>query len=282
MSPCVRPNSILFVPFAAQTSNLTPTLISSVPGIVPFHPIDTLKSRMQTRALESSSSSFQMLRTMIAKEGALSLYRGVASPMIGYGAINGSVFYARSLTRDSLLDYNARVNRGPLTFAQECLVGASAGFFSSFIRCPVERVKTYMQVRNSNKYLAPYRSSLKCGVALVKKHGVRTGLYAGLSATILREIPQYITYFLGYDYATKFLKSTNGLGVIPDRLTPAIAGGLAGSMVWVPPFYTIDVIKVRHGTRWERGILEKKEGCAKNGEEELWERDEERCVGQAV
>jgi hypothetical protein len=28
------------------------------------------------------------------------------------------------------------------------MVGASAGFWSSFVRCPMERIKNVMQVRN--------------------------------------------------------------------------------------------------------------------------------------
>jgi solute carrier family 25 carnitine/acylcarnitine transporter 20/29 len=34
-------------------------------------------------------------------------------------------------------------------------------------------------------------------------------------------------------------------GLVPANLVPAVAGGVAGSMVWVPPFYSIDVIKTR-------------------------------------
>jgi hypothetical protein len=49
-----------------------------------------------------------------------------------------------------------------------------------------------MQVRNSKQVLAPYSSSIVCGVSLVKKHGVLTGLYSGFGATVAREIPQYV------------------------------------------------------------------------------------------
>eukprot|EP00966_Prymnesium_polylepis_P189306 4385796-Prymnesium_polylepis.1 len=71
---------------------------------------------------------------MVRDEGAASLYRGAASPMAGYGLINGAVFYSRALTRRAL-GSDTRV----LTTLDECLVGASAGFWSSFVRCPVER-----------------------------------------------------------------------------------------------------------------------------------------------
>jgi hypothetical protein len=94
---------------------------------------------MQTRSAEVSGSTLRLAKTMIQREGLCSLYRGVMSPMLGYGLINGSVFFSRSLTKNALLKRN---QGGALSFAQECLVGASAGFWSSFVRCPVERVKT--------------------------------------------------------------------------------------------------------------------------------------------
>ena len=81
---------------------------------------------MQTRAFEYSNRPLSLLTSMVRREGLTSLYRGVASPMFGYGIINGSVFLSRGMTRDAILMGEER----KLTLMEEAAVGASAGFWS--------------------------------------------------------------------------------------------------------------------------------------------------------
>jgi len=57
---------------------------------------------------------------MVLNEGITSLYRGVLSPMVGYGLINGSVFLSRGVTRDALKKGD---QYRQLTFKEECIVG---------------------------------------------------------------------------------------------------------------------------------------------------------------
>ncbi len=220
---------------SSTSTELGAGIMAGVMSQAPYHPIDTIKSRAQTQV--GTKSPVSIFYSMVRNEGLLSLYRGAASPMAGYGLINGSVFYSRAVTRKALGgDYR------PLTVLDEIIVGASAGFWSSFVRCPVERVKSVMQVRTRDVIRAPYSSSLACAVGLTKKHGVSNGLYAGLGSTIAREVPQYIFYFLAYENTKAFLLEND---LASEAFAPAVAGGAAGAAVWVPPFYSIDVIKTR-------------------------------------
>ena len=96
-----------------------------------------------------------------------------------------------------------------------------------------------MQVRNSAGVRAPYSSSLSCAKALVRDLGFVKGLYTGFGSTVAREIPQYIFYFMAYDKSKELLEANReGLGV-SKHLVPVISGGVAGTMCWVPPFYSI-------------------------------------------
>ncbi|GMI03448.1 hypothetical protein TrLO_g6332 [Triparma laevis f. longispina] len=204
-------------------------------GIVPFYPLDTLKSRLQTTS--PSTPPLRILTNMIQQEGLTSLYRGCLSPMLGYGLINGSVFLSRSFTRNLIAPSNR-----PLTFPEEIIVGASAGFWSSFIRAPVERIKSVMQVKTLEGVNSPYSSSLSCARTLVKDLGVIKGLYKGFGSTVIREVPQYIFYFVGYDNLKRTLQTDTST---PSDLVPVIAGGVSGVLIWMPPFYSFDVIKTR-------------------------------------
>jgi solute carrier family 25 (mitochondrial carnitine/acylcarnitine transporter), member 20/29 len=59
---------------------------------------------------------------------------------------------------------------------------------------------------------------------------------------MLREIPQYVLYFVVYERSKEALISQK---ILTPGPASAVAGGLAGTMVWVPPFYSVDVIKTR-------------------------------------
>ncbi|GMH90242.1 hypothetical protein TrVE_jg4778 [Triparma verrucosa] len=222
-------------PHLAPHLELLAGTVAGTFGIVPFYPLDTLKSRLQTTS--PTTSPFRILKTMLQTEGPTSLYRGCLSPMLGYGLINGSVFLSRSSTRSLLLNGSPR----PLKMSEEILVGASSGFWSSFIRCPVERIKSVMQVKTLRNIESPYSSSLECGRILLKEHGVVRGLYKGFGSTVLREVPQYIFYFAAYDN----MKRKLGEEKINKDLVPVLAGGVSGVMIWCPPFYSFDVVKTR-------------------------------------
>lgn len=48
-------------------------------GVISGYPLDTLRIRQQCS--KNSGSAFGILREMVAKEGAASLYRGMAAPL---------------------------------------------------------------------------------------------------------------------------------------------------------------------------------------------------------
>ncbi len=109
----------------------------------------------------------------------------------------------------------------------------------SFARAPVERVKNVMQVRNSGGVHAPYTSSMACARALVRDLGFMKGLYTGFGSTVAREIPQYVFYFMAYDKSKELLEANHAALGISSHFVPVISGGIAGTMCWIPPFYSI-------------------------------------------
>jgi len=75
-----------------------------------------------------------------------------------------------------------------LAVAEMCCAGGVAGFAQSFVRGPVERVKTVMQTTKNPDGSSYYRSTLSCIKDLLKTQGLSGGLFRGLSATIAREV----------------------------------------------------------------------------------------------
>lgn len=77
---------------------------------------------------------------------------------------------------------------------------------------------------SSREFVAPKKMLSKIAVS----QGVR-GLFTGLYATILRDVPSFGVYFGLYEWCRDFSN-------------PLIAGGIAGAAAWAS-IYPIDVIK---------------------------------------
>ena len=104
------------------------------------------------------------------------------------------------------------------------------------------RIKSVMQVKTLEGVNSPYSSSLSCARTLVKDLGLIKGLYKGFGSTVIREVPQYVFYFVGYDNLKRTLQTDTST---PSDIVPIIAGGVSGVLIWMPPFYSFDVIKTR-------------------------------------
>jgi Mitochondrial carrier protein len=91
---------------------------------------------------------------------------------------------------------------------------------------------------------SPYSWSGSCAVDMVRSQGVK-GLFQGMGSVLLREVPQFAVYYPWYEYARR-----KGLeqGYFSPLVVQALAGGTAGVVQWLPPFYFFDVIKSRMQT----------------------------------
>ena len=220
-------------------------------GLVLAYPLDTVKVRMQTRPAGAYSGITDCLTTMARTEGLTSLYRGMLSPVIGYGLIKSTAFGSYNQCKTFLLSRQPHHStpshpHGDLSLLHLTLCGAYAGLVQTFIRCPVEQVKVVMQARNraGSTTAAPYTSTLACIRHVLSTEGVLKGFYRSFTPTLSREIPQYAIYYPTYELTRTFLlrdgQSLNDL----SPLYTALAGGCAGVAQWVPT-YALDVVKSR-------------------------------------
>ena len=76
---------------------------------------------------------------------------------------------------------------------------------------------------------------MTCAKYIFKKEGIK-GLYRGLTATALRDVPSYGVYFLAYE-------KLKNLSSNPQSISAQfIAGGLAGVIAWAS-CYPFDIVK---------------------------------------
>lgn len=62
----------------------------------------------------------------------------------------------------------------------------------------MERVKSVMQVREGNSHKSPYSWSGACLMDLIRKEGLKNGLFRGMTSVIYREVPQFSVYYPSY------------------------------------------------------------------------------------
>lgn len=239
--------------------------VGGVTGILTVYPLDTVKCRLQTHRHYSGMGD--VFREMVRTEGATSLYRGLLSPVVGFGALFAMSFsaygqagrYFRSRDTRGLNPKEAAARE--LDLWEMTLAGAWAGFWQAPGRQVFERVKGVMQVRHGTGGKGPYSWTGACLADLVRKEGIQMGLFRGMGATFLREIPQFMVYYPVYELCRRaFAKKTtltpspsthiseNTPGVHEATMYLLLAGGIAGTAQWLPPIYCFDVIKTKMQT----------------------------------
>ncbi|CAM9366106.1 unnamed protein product [Ascophyllum nodosum] len=260
--PYRQHQEVWFVPYSfkafRRTDHIMPTFwqelvggtVGGAIGITAVYPLDTIKSRLQTSGKATYSGTIHVLTSMARTEGVQSLYRGLLFPVAGYGILFAIVFSSYGLAGRTMLRHREAGDGDRLMLWEMGLAGMFSGLANSPQRQVIERVKSVMQVRLGEKHKPPYSWSGACLMDLVRKEGVVMGLFRGHNSTLLRETVQFGIYYPTYATAKKFFipEDPARRSKIPEPILQTIAGGLAGCASWMPPVYTLDVIKTRMQT----------------------------------
>lgn len=168
--------------------------ISGMFGILISHPVDTIKTHLQTH---KSLNTFQFK--------PIHLYRGIISPLLGVGLEKSLVFGTYNYCRNNKLNI-------PIS-------GAISGFVASLIVSPYERIKILRQNQTNFKMSECMKLSF---------------LFKGLSATFTREVPGFAIYFSTYEYLkNKFYTSQNkDIDVLASFVFGGIAGSNAWIFIY--------------------------------------------------
>lgn len=168
------------------------------------------------------------MKSMIAKDSIRGLYRGMSSPMMGISAVNAIVFGVYGNVQ--------RKSSNPNSYMSHFLAGSMAGIAQSIITSPMELAKTRLQVQMDKIGATKFKGPIQCLSYIYQCDGIR-GIFRGLGATTLRDIPGFSIYFVSYEY---LIRQKNDPGIAYTLF----AGGSAGAMSWILSI-PIDVIKTR-------------------------------------
>jgi len=204
--------------------------ISGIVNVISGHPMDTVKVRMQMLGCRLGVC----LKTLIAKEGLSSFFKGVYSPLYSVPFINALVFGVYEMSRRVLCGSSS----AQMNLAQGTVAGCLAGSINCLIVTPVELIKCRQQMEGMG-----HRSRVTSGFEMCKKilhyQGV-TGLYKGNMITMMREMPAYSAQFATYETMKHALASRYGESTVLNF----IAGAIGGFAAWLVS-YPQDIMKTK-------------------------------------
>ena len=218
----------------SSSENLSMTFVGGslggIANVLIGHPFDTLKVRMQML----NTSLFSCIKSMIAQEGATSLYKGIKSPLYNVPIIYSLCFGSYEV---GLWALGVRFSKEPTPW-QASIAGGWAGFVISFVLTPMELVKCRQQMEGVGQKI---HASKACTIAkqIVQSQGIRQ-LFKANTLTIAREVPANAVYFGAFIYLKEAFKPIFG----DNSFNTIVVGGLAGLASWIVG-YPQDTIKTR-------------------------------------
>ena len=212
----------------------------SVVAVVPRFPLR--QSFVSRPTNNKDNSMMHTARYIYDTSGIAGFYGGVQTSMLGQAVIKAVVFCVNAAVLQACQEHDWFPDH---TAYQLLLAAATAGFVTSFLAAPVDRIKVLMQCAQDDSC-----NDHDC-VSAVLHHEGWTGLLGrGLGCTMLREIPAYSLYFGVYGALQTY--GTAVTACLGPTLATAVYGATAGCACFVP-IYPIDVVKT---------LVQNTQGCA--------------------
>mmetsp|Transcript_13767 Transcript_13767/g.55273 ORF Transcript_13767/g.55273 Transcript_13767/m.55273 type:complete len:296 (-) Transcript_13767:2137-3024(-) len=229
--------------------------VGGIAGLLVGQPFDVLRIRAQTLWVQRQGTALSHAMEMLGKEGVLSLFKGVVPPMLGNGFQNAVLFFAYG-TAMRAISPDGKVDEASL--AMVTIAGSIGGFCCSFVTGPVELLKVRQQVDEKKTGLG----TVSLVKSMVTAEGF-SGIYRGLFATLVRDVPSYGFYFCSYEQIRRLYAGHAGCSLleVPGSVD-FLAGGVGGCLSWTV-IYPIDVVKSRLQMEREGSVREGFFRCAK-------------------
>ncbi|KAL4438789.1 hypothetical protein ABPG74_013462 [Tetrahymena malaccensis] len=229
MTEIQTPNSLVY--------SLRDYIAGSIGGITQVligQPFDTIKVRMQSSVTKISIS--ECIKDLIRNEGIFAFYKGVASPLL---CMSGIVSIQFGIFHNSMRMFKEHYKVNELSIPLLAACGTLSGIGCSVIVGPMEHIRIKMQLMKNKMY----KNTIDCAIQVFKQYGIK-GLYKGEVATIMREIPGEVVYFVYYELQMRYLRKRYQDSPTILKYCPLFAGGIAGLVFW-GAIYPIDTLKSR-------------------------------------
>lgn len=199
-----------------------------------MYPVDAIKTRMQVAGTSNVYKGIMSsISSISAAEGAMSLWRGMTSMIVGAGPAHAVYFAVYEAVKKNL-GGNDKHHHPVVT----SIAGACATISSDALMNPFDVTKQRMQLQG-----ARYKSVASCMSHIYKNEGF-SAFYVSYPTTLIMNVPFTAVNFTVYETVSKILNPDR----LHDPLVHCISGGIAGASaaaVTTP----LDVIKTMLQTK---------------------------------
>ncbi|PXF47908.1 Mitochondrial carnitine/acylcarnitine carrier-like protein [Gracilariopsis chorda] len=232
-------NSTAPPPTLAVAKELFAGTVGGTAQICVGHPFDTVKVKLQSmkKPLPGQppmyTGAVDVVRQVVAREGVRGLFAGIQAPLPFVAVFNATLFAANGTMRRVLGKGRPEEQ---LSLAEIGAAGVGAGAAVSFVACPTELVKCRLQAQPG-----VFNGAIDCTRQVVANRGM-SGLFTGMQATMIREMPGNALYFMAYVGTQRSMIPEGGSVKDLNSGQLLIAGGMAGLAFWLP-CYPMDLCK---------------------------------------
>jgi len=230
--------------------------ISGWASILVVHPLDTVRTRLQTAEPGRFKGVMDLCVKTARNEGWIAFYKGLTPPLVAQGLQKATMFFAYGAAQRAMMQQH--VSSGvqlQLSIPQLFACGAFAGGVHSFVACPVELVRNRLQVQYDKlKSRSLYTGPIDCLLKTYRADGLR-GLYRGLFPMIIRDVPGVGAWYATFELARRLLTPSASNSGEVGKLRVMAAGALAGIGYWTTAFPQDAVKSVIQTQRYAAGQL---------------------------
>ena len=167
------------------------------------NPIWLIKTRMQLQHTHNRiyTNSWDCLRKVIANEGFRGLYKGLSASYLGVA--EGTIQWVLYERMKRYLRSQSPPSNNNSAWLNYFLAAAGSKLFAATLTYPHEVLRTRLREQSSSTTVQPvkYRGLLQAARLIVKEEGA-AALYGGMTAHMMRVVPNSAIMFFCYEFLT--------------------------------------------------------------------------------
>ncbi|XP_046545247.1 LOW QUALITY PROTEIN: solute carrier family 25 member 45-like [Haliotis rubra] len=234
-------------------------------GMVVGHPFDTVKVLLQIEGgRDRYKNILDCVRSVHTQSLSKGFFRGLSWPLLSNVCLN-SIFFGVYGSCLSLWSPGESSQRSATYYLTILAAGCVAGAVQLPLSCPIDSLKTVLQSQiphavsdKQDTHKKFHRGPIAAAMDIIRLRGIQ-GLYRGLSAQALRDIPASGIYMMTYELLTH--TTTSVMPTVPSQVVNFFSGGLSGIISWFC-ILPVDVVKSRIQADPERRLYRGLWDCA--------------------
>lgn len=223
---------------ASLAAHLTAGAFAGIMEHTVMFPVDSLKTRMQitTSSQQTGMGMIKSISKIASSEGALSLWRGVSSVVLGAGPAHAIYFSVFETLKTFLVNHftTAQNTTKIVTDENHPIIASGAGIAgtvtSDALMTPFDVLKQRMQASTTSSQVSSNSVRLFSSALEIYKTEGFTAFYISYPTTLLTNIPFAALNFGFYEYFSSLLNPDNTYNPYLHCVSGGIAGGIAAAI----------------------------------------------------